>query len=63
VVLADVIHRSRAVQIGINMSALEEWVETANLPRSVLSHLTPIRDLLNWLQVSCLKMTSSLSRF
>lgn len=63
VVLADVNHRSRAVQIGINLSALEEWVETANLPRSVLSHLTPVRDLLNWLQVSSLKLTSSLSRF
>lgn len=50
--------RSRAVQIGINLSALEEWVETASLPRSVLSHLTPVRDLLNWLQ--CL---SSISEF
>ena len=39
----------------MNLSALEEWVETANLPRCVLSHLTPVRDLLNWLQVSCLK--------
>jgi len=63
VVLADVTHRSRAVQIGMNLSALEEWVETANLPRSVLSHLTPLRDLLNWLQVSCLKMTSPLPCF
>lgn len=50
--------RSRAVQIGMNLSALEEWVETANLPRSVLSHLTPVRDLLNWLQ--CL---SSITEF
>jgi hypothetical protein len=55
VVLADVTHRSRAVQIGANLSALEEWVEMANLPRSVRSHLAPVRDLLNWLQVSCLK--------
>jgi len=50
--------RSRAVQIGMNLSALEEWVEMANLPRSVLSHLTPVRDLLNWLQ--CL---SSITEF
>lgn len=44
---------SRAILIGMNLSALEEWVETVNLPRSVLSHLAPVRDLLNWLQVSC----------
>ncbi|KAI0274770.1 DIL domain-containing protein [Gloeopeniophorella convolvens] len=50
--------RSRAVQIGMNLSALEEWVEIANLPRGVLSHLAPVRDLLNWLQ--CL---SSISEF
>jgi hypothetical protein len=36
----------------MNLSALEEWVETVNLPRSVLSHLAPVRELLNWLQVS-----------
>jgi len=39
------------VQIGTNISVLEEWVETANLPRGVISHLAPVRDLLNWLQV------------
>ena len=43
---------SRAILIGMNLSELEEWVETANLPRSILSHLAPVRDLLNWLQVS-----------
>ena len=37
----------------MNLSVLEEWVETANLPRGVLSHLAPVRDLLNWLQVRC----------
>ncbi|KAI0320337.1 DIL domain-containing protein, partial [Amylostereum chailletii] len=44
--------RSRAVQIGMNLGALEEWVESANLPRGVISHLAPVRDLLNWLQCS-----------
>jgi DIL domain len=37
----------------MNLSVLEEWIETANLPRGVMSHLTPVRDLLNWLQVRC----------
>ncbi|KAA1468705.1 hypothetical protein DENSPDRAFT_485477 [Dentipellis sp. KUC8613] len=50
--------RSRAVQIGMNLGALEEWVEAVNLPRGVISHLAPVRDLLNWLQ--CL---SSISEF
>jgi hypothetical protein len=38
----------------MNLSVLEEWIETANLPRGVMSHLAPVRDLLNWLQVRCL---------
>ncbi|TFY83995.1 hypothetical protein EWM64_g5 [Hericium alpestre] len=50
--------RSRAVQIGMNLGALEEWVEVVNLPRGVISHIAPVRDLLNWLQ--CL---SSISEF
>jgi hypothetical protein len=43
--------RSKAVQIGMNMVVLEEWVEDMGLPRGIVSHLTPVRDLLNWLQV------------
>jgi DIL domain len=35
----------------MNLSVLEEWIEAANLPRGILSHLAPVRDLLNWLQV------------
>ncbi|THH11747.1 hypothetical protein EW146_g7944 [Bondarzewia mesenterica] len=50
--------RSRAVQIGMNVSALEEWVESVNLPRGVISHFAPVRDLVNWLQ--CL---SSITEF
>lgn len=38
----------------MNLSVLEEWIETANLSRGILSHLAPVRDLLNWLQVRCL---------
>ncbi|KAI9512817.1 DIL domain-containing protein [Russula earlei] len=44
--------RSRAIQVGMNLSALEEWIEMSNLPRGILSHLAPVRDLLNWLQCS-----------
>src|ERR1700729_899760 len=43
--------RSRAVQINMNLSVLEEWVGQMGLPRGVQSHLIPVRDLLNWLQV------------
>jgi hypothetical protein len=42
--------RSRAVQINMNLSVLEEWVGQMGLPRGVQSHLIPVRDLLNWLQ-------------
>ncbi|KAF9270163.1 hypothetical protein L218DRAFT_952347 [Marasmius fiardii PR-910] len=50
--------RSRAVQIGINLSVLEEWVIQMGLPRGVQSHFTPVRELLHWLQ--CL---SSITEF
>ncbi|THV07697.1 hypothetical protein K435DRAFT_825490 [Dendrothele bispora CBS 962.96] len=50
--------RSRAVQIGMNLGALEEWVGQMGLPRGVQSHFAPVRDLLNWLQ--CL---SSITEF
>lgn len=43
---------SRAIQIGMNLSVLEEWVGSMGLPRGVQSHFLPVRDLLNWLQVS-----------
>ena len=49
----DVAFRSRAIQIRMNLSVLEEWIEAANLSRGILSHLAPVRDLLNWLQVRC----------
>lgn len=45
------LYRSRAVQIGMNLSVLEEWVGKMGLPHGVQSHLIPVRDLINWLQV------------
>ena len=35
----------------MNLVVLEEWIEDMGLPRGIASHLTPVRDLLNWLQV------------
>ncbi|KAG0708781.1 DIL domain-containing protein [Suillus ampliporus] len=51
--------RSKAVQIGMNLVVLEEWVEDMGLPRGIVSHLTPVRDLLNWLQ--CLSSITDFS--
>ncbi|KAK7064296.1 DIL domain-containing protein [Favolaschia claudopus] len=42
--------RSRAIQISLNLGALEEWVGQMGLPPGVQSHFNPVRDLLNWLQ-------------
>ncbi|CAL1695236.1 unnamed protein product [Somion occarium] len=50
--------RSRALQINMNLSVLEEWIGKMGLPRGVGAHFAPVRDLLNWLQ--CL---SSITEF
>ncbi|KAI0756736.1 DIL domain-containing protein [Daedaleopsis nitida] len=50
--------RSRAVQIGMNLGVIEEWIGTMELPKNVGSHFAPVHDLLNWLQ--CL---SSITEF
>lgn len=50
--------RSRAIQIGMNLAVLEEWIGQMQLPPGVQSHFVPVRNLLNWLQ--CL---SSISEF
>ena len=42
---------SRAIQVGLNLSVLEEWIDDMGLPRGILSHFSPVRDLLMWLQV------------
>jgi hypothetical protein len=43
--------RSRAVQINMTLRALEDWITEAGLPAGIQSHFTPVRDLLNWVQV------------
>ncbi|KAG9314294.1 hypothetical protein JVU11DRAFT_5083 [Chiua virens] len=42
--------RSRAIQVGLNLSVLEEWIDDMGLPRAIVSHFSPVRDLLMWLQ-------------
>ncbi|KAF9496117.1 hypothetical protein BDN71DRAFT_1446529 [Pleurotus eryngii] len=42
--------RSRATQIAMNLSVLEDWVDAMGLPRGVRSHFASVRDLLQWLQ-------------
>lgn len=43
--------RSRAFQISMNLTVIEEWIEETGLPAGVQVHFAPVRDLLNWLQV------------
>ena len=43
--------RSRAFQISMNLTVIEEWIEEMGLPAGVQVHFAPVRDLLNWLQV------------
>ncbi|CAE6534475.1 unnamed protein product [Rhizoctonia solani] len=44
--------RSRAMQINMNISVIEEWAITdAGLPRGVVSHFIPVKELLRWLQL------------
>ena len=43
--------RSRAIQIGMNLSVLEEWVVNSGLPHGVEGHFAPVRELVHWLQV------------
>ncbi|KAF8202842.1 DIL domain-containing protein [Pholiota molesta] len=50
--------RSRAIQISMNLTAIEEWIEEIGIPPGIQNHFAPVRDLLNWLQ--CL---SSISEF
>jgi hypothetical protein len=43
--------RSRARQLADNVSILENWVASMELPYGIHSHFAPVRDLLSWLQV------------
>lgn len=45
------LYRSRAVQISMNISVIEEWIDNMDLPKGVGAHFAPVKDLLNWLQV------------
>ncbi|EJU01084.1 DIL-domain-containing protein [Dacryopinax primogenitus] len=43
--------RSRALQIRMNISTLEDWTSREGLPRSLVSkHFEPLSQLLQWLQ-------------
>ncbi|KDR84897.1 hypothetical protein GALMADRAFT_233353 [Galerina marginata CBS 339.88] len=50
--------RSRAVQISMNLTAIEDWIEEMGIPPGIHRHFAAVRDLLNWLQ--CL---SSIAEF
>ncbi|KAF8807314.1 hypothetical protein BYT27DRAFT_7255935 [Phlegmacium glaucopus] len=50
--------RSRAFQISMNLTAIEEWIEEMGMSAGIQLHFAPVRDLLNWLQ--CL---SSITEF
>ena len=45
------LYRSRAVQISMNLSVIEEWIGNMELPKNIGSHFGPVHDLLMWLQV------------
>ncbi|TFK77177.1 hypothetical protein BDN72DRAFT_830341 [Pluteus cervinus] len=42
--------RSKAVQIAMNLTSIEEWIDQTGLPHGVHLHLQPVKDLLSWLQ-------------
>ncbi|KAK2461987.1 hypothetical protein APHAL10511_006450 [Amanita phalloides] len=42
--------RSRAIQVGLNVTVLEDWINQMGLPQGVQSHFAPVHDVLNWLQ-------------
>ncbi|CAG8601597.1 3912_t:CDS:2 [Paraglomus brasilianum] len=42
--------RSRAMQVRLNISVLEDWVRTNNLPASTTTHFQPLIQLLQLLQ-------------
>ena len=46
------------MQIGLNLSALEEWLTSVGLPSGVSSHFQTLRELLVWLQVSTVCLPS-----
>ncbi|KAG5459932.1 MAG: DIL domain-containing protein, partial [Olpidium bornovanus] len=53
--------RSRAMQIRINVSAIEDWARANRAPPETLAHLTPLVELLQFLQ--CLTQLGDLATF
>lgn len=53
--------RSKAVQVRMNLSAIEEWIRSNNLPSSLLSYLDPSIQLLQLLQ--CLSQLDTVDSF
>lgn len=53
--------RSKAVQVRMNLSALEEWIHHNNLPTSMVSYLKPSIQLTQLLQ--CLSQLDTVSSF
>lgn len=53
--------RSKAVQVRMNLSAIEEWIRSNNLPSSLLSYLDPSIQLLQLLQ--CLSQLDTVESF
>ncbi|ORZ11846.1 DIL domain-domain-containing protein [Absidia repens] len=53
--------RSKAMQIRMNVSQLEDWISTNNMPASLSSYMTPITQLLQLLQ--CLTQLTDLVSF
>jgi len=51
--------RSRALQISMNLTAIEEWIEEMGIPSGIQIHLAPLKDLLNWLQVKHAMLTNT----
>ena len=40
----------------MNLSVIEEWISTMELPRGIGAHFASVRDLLNWLQVQTISI-------
>ncbi|KAG2236197.1 hypothetical protein INT48_003816 [Thamnidium elegans] len=53
--------RSKAIQIRMNLSVIEEWIRNNNLPASLISYLNPSIQLVQLLQ--CISQLDTVSSF
>ncbi|GAA5817810.1 hypothetical protein MFLAVUS_011367 [Mucor flavus] len=53
--------RSKAIQIRMNLSVIEEWIRNNNLPASLISYLNPSIQLVQLLQ--CISQLDNVSSF